>query len=128
MKNNDQWETEGKRASLVPLRLLPVAITVIFGVLLALPLVVMSMPESVRIPKVQEHDEGDPSESALFSHWSHDQFRCYECHQSIFPQSKLGFTHDDMDKGAYCATCHNGKIAWSVDDDDVECETCHVEK
>lgn len=91
---------------------------------LALPLAVVAMPESVRIPQLEEHDE----ESALFSHWEHEQFKCYACHTSIFPQTKVGFTHDDMDKGKFCAACHDGKTAWAVDDDDTECETCHVEK
>jgi c(7)-type cytochrome triheme protein len=95
---------------------------------LGLPLAVLAMPESIRIPQVNKHGKGDPTESALFSHWEHDQFQCYACHTSIFPQKKMGFTHEDMEHGKYCAACHDGKTAWKVDDDDVECETCHVEK
>lgn len=99
---------------------------VTLGSLLALPLVVMGMPESVRIPIVSEHD--DDEAPALFSHWEHDQYKCFVCHESIFPQEKLGFTHGDMDQGRYCGACHDGKTAWDIDDEDVECETCHVER
>jgi c(7)-type cytochrome triheme protein len=81
------------------------------------------MPREVRIPIVRTHGKGDPKEAALFSHWSHDQYPCYACHPSIFPQGRVGFTHDDLDAGKYCAVCHNGKKAFSVDD--AECETCH---
>lgn len=106
---------------------LALALVTTLGSLLALPLVVMGMPESVRIPVVNDHD-GDPAEAALFSHWEHEQYKCFVCHDSIFPQKKVGFTHDDMDAGRYCGACHDGKTAWSIDDDDVECETCHVER
>lgn len=78
----------------------------------------------VRIPIVRAHGKGDPQAAASFSHWSHDEFPCYSCHPSIFPQQRLGFTHDELDAGRFCATCHDGKRSWSVDDAP-ECETCH---
>lgn len=83
----------------------------------------LGMPPTVRIPIVRAHGKGDPPQAALFSHWSHDQFACYACHPSLFPQQRLGFTHDDMDAGKFCAACHDGKSAWSFDDAD--CKTCH---
>lgn len=85
----------------------------------------VAMPASVRIPKVAVHAEDDPQAAALFSHWAHDDFKCYACHPSVFPQRRLGFTHAELDAGRYCATCHDGKRAWSYDE--AECETCHVE-
>lgn len=81
---------------------------------------------TVRIPIVRAHGKGDPKQAALFSHWSHDEYPCYACHPSIFPQQRAGFTHDELDDGRFCATCHDGKTAWSVDDAP-ECETCHRE-
>lgn len=84
----------------------------------------VAMPASVRIPKVAPHGEDDPPDAALFSHWAHDRFQCYSCHPSVFPQRRLGFTHQDLDEGRYCATCHDGKRAWAFDE--AECETCHV--
>jgi len=88
------------------------------------PMAVFAIPESVRIPVVEDHD-GEPEHPALFDHWTHDQYRCYACHPGIFPQRKLGFTHDDMDKGLYCGACHDGINAFHPDDDEVECEHCH---
>lgn len=85
-----------------------------------------AVPNEVRIPIVREHGRTDPPQAGLFSHWTHNEFSCYECHPNIFPQYRLGFTHDDLDAGRFCATCHNGKVAWHVDDAD-ECEVCHVE-
>lgn len=99
---------------------------VLAGVLLG-PVRGIGMPESIRIPKVEEHGKGDPPDSALFSHWAHNQFECYDCHPGIFPQGRAGFTHDDMDEGRFCGACHNDEIAWSPDDADVECEFCHRE-
>lgn len=81
------------------------------------------MPRTVRIPIVRPHGKGDPKEAALFSHWSHDQYACYSCHPSIFAQARYGFTHEDLDAGKFCAVCHNGKTAWSIDD--AECDVCH---
>ena len=82
-------------------------------------------PDTIRIPPVIEHGKGDPPDPALFSHWKHGRFYCYTCHPSVFPQRRLGFTHEDMDEGRFCGTCHDGKRAFSPDDDDVECESCH---
>ncbi len=92
---------------------------------MGLPLWVLGMPESLRIPMVEPRE--DEEAPALFSHGVHDAYRCYECHTGIFPQARVGFTHEEMDEGRYCGACHDGRTAWSPDDDDVECETCHVE-
>ena len=85
-----------------------------------------AMPDRVRIPIVKAHDASDPPDPGVFSHWLHGEFRCYACHPAVFPQQRRGFTHADMKRGAYCGACHNGRVAWLVDDDRIECETCHV--
>jgi c(7)-type cytochrome triheme protein len=105
------------------LRYVALGLGLFLGLTLALPLVALGMPDTVRIPMLEAHDEG----AALFSHWEHGQYRCYSCHTEIFPQSKVGFTHTEMKKGEYCGACHDGKTAWKVDSDDVACETCHVD-
>lgn len=92
--------------------------------LLAAPVAVMALPESVPIPPAVDHD-GDPEYPAVFDHWTHDQYRCYACHPAVFPQSRMGFTHDQMDEGLFCGTCHDGKAAFHPQDDDVECDLCH---
>ena len=96
---------------------------------IAVPVSVISMPESVRIPIVKEHGTGDPPDAALFSHWTHQQYHCYECHPSIFPKRKLGFTHADMNQGKFCGACHDGNRSWHHENDaSISCETCHVER
>ena len=105
-----------------------VAVVAIVGFILVPPSA-MTMPESVRIPIVEPHGTGEPPDAALFSHWTHSQYQCYECHPSIFPQRKLGFTHADMRQGKFCAACHDGNLAWHFEDDSsISCETCHVER
>ena len=84
-------------------------------------------PDTVRIPIKVAHGKGDPPDAALFSHWEHGRYYCYTCHPSLFPQRRVGFTHDDIDAGRFCGACHDGKHAFGVDDDDVECESCHRE-
>lgn len=103
---------------------------IVMAAALLIPAVVVAvgMPQDVRIPIVKPHDKSEPPDAALFSHWSHNQFQCSSCHPSVFPQARKGFTHLELKEGKYCAACHNGKRAFSVDDADVECETCHVEK
>jgi c(7)-type cytochrome triheme protein len=98
-------------------------IAVVVSALALFPLVLIAMPDWVRIPPLAKRGPGDPPDAALFSHWSHNDHHCYACHPSLFPQAKRGFTHADMDKGRYCGACHDGKHAFSVDD--AECEDCH---
>ena len=100
-----------------------IAVGVGSSILLVATLASGWMPVTVRIPIVRPHGKGDPKMAALFSHWSHDQYSCYVCHPTIFPQALLGFTHDELDDGRYCASCHNAKVAPSVDD--MECKSCH---
>ena len=84
----------------------------------------LSVPDSVRIPVVETREA---PKAALFSHWSHNQYSCYGCHPSLFPTKKKAFTHADIASGKYCGACHNGKRAWRIDDDDIECDFCHVD-
>lgn len=94
--------------------------------LLSVPVVALGVPDRVRIPIVRDHGAGDPPDAALFSHWDHDTFTCVSCHPSTFPQRKVGFTHDDMNQGRFCGSCHDGRTAFGPKDKGVECETCHV--
>ena len=89
-----------------------------------LPLAVVAVPDTVRIPKVRPHPEGTPQPAALFSHWAHQSQRCFACHPSVFPQALQGFTHADMKPGQFCARCHGGAEALSVYS--YRCEQCHV--
>ncbi|NUN16659.1 MAG: hypothetical protein HUU55_23780 [Myxococcales bacterium] len=84
-----------------------------------------AVPMDIRIPRPDSADEDHPKEDALFSHTSHSSFKCYSCHPSIFPTAKVTFTHDDMDEGQYCGSCHNDRTAFSPDAPGVSCTTCH---
>lgn len=87
---------------------------------------VIGGPDEVRIPMLEEREDDDPPDSALFSHWTHNQYYCYACHPSVVPQRKKGFTHAEMDRGGKCGACHNGVETWLIDDAPDGCESCHV--
>lgn len=104
----------------------PLRYVLLLGVLVGGPALALGMPDTVRIPIVRPHGPGDPQDAALFSHWEHDTYMCVSCHPSTFPQRRVGFTHDDMNAGRFCGSCHDGRVAFGPKDKGVECETCHV--
>lgn len=65
---------------------------------------------------------------AVFPHWFHRiRFRCKVCHADLGFKFKAGGNEIDMVKiidGQYCGACHNGSIAWSVEN----CDLCHSGK
>jgi c(7)-type cytochrome triheme protein len=73
---------------------------------------------------------GDSPGKVTFNHESHvdaDRPSCTSCHPKVFSILKAGaaadgkpLTHDNMNKGAACGTCH-GKTAFGFDD----CTMCH---
>lgn len=65
---------------------------------------------------------------AVFPHWFHRiRFRCKVCHGDLGFQFKAGGNDITMLKifdGQFCGACHNGQIAWSVEN----CTLCHSGK
>lgn len=61
----------------------------------------------------------------IFPHWFHRiRYRCKTCHSDLGFQLKAGANDINMFKiinGDFCGACHNGKIAWSVEN----CDLCH---
>ena len=61
----------------------------------------------------------------VFPHWFHRiRFRCKVCHADLGFQFKAGGNKITMAKiidGKFCGACHNGEIAWSVEN----CAMCH---
>ena len=61
----------------------------------------------------------------IFPHWFHRiRYRCKTCHSDIGFKFKAGSSEINMLKiinGEYCGACHNGQIAWSVEN----CDLCH---
>ena len=64
----------------------------------------------------------------VFPHWFHRvRFRCKVCHADLGFQFKAGGNQINMLKiidGQFCGACHNGEIAWSVEN----CNLCHSAK
>lgn len=65
---------------------------------------------------------------AIFPHWFHRvRFRCKVCHADLGFKFKAGGNEINMVKiidGQYCGACHNGEIAWSIEN----CSLCHSGK
>lgn len=65
---------------------------------------------------------------AIFPHWFHRiRFRCKVCHGDLGFQFKAGGNDITMLKifdGQFCGACHNGQVAWSVEN----CTLCHSGK
>ncbi|WP_455216686.1 c(7)-type cytochrome triheme domain-containing protein [Kaarinaea lacus] len=62
----------------------------------------------------------------IFPHWFHRlRYACKSCHSDIGFPFKAGGSQVNMLKiinGEYCGACHNGQIAWSVEN----CDLCHT--
>ena len=65
---------------------------------------------------------------AVFPHWFHRiRFRCKVCHADLGFKFQAGGNDINMVKiidGQFCGGCHNGDIAWSVEN----CNLCHSAK
>jgi c(7)-type cytochrome triheme protein len=72
--------------------------------------------------------EANDMRPVIFPHWFHRmRFRCKVCHGELGFEMRAGSNPMDMGKiidGQYCGMCHNGQVAWSVD----ECHLCHSGK
>ena len=64
----------------------------------------------------------------VFPHWFHRiRFRCKVCHADLGFKFEAGGNDIDMLKiieGEYCGACHDGDLAWSVEN----CDLCHSGK
>lgn len=64
----------------------------------------------------------------IFPHWFHRiRFQCSVCHVELGIEMRAGANDMSMQRitnGEYCGACHNGEMAWSVDN----CDLCHSGK
>ena len=64
----------------------------------------------------------------VFPHWFHRvRFSCKACHADLGIKFKAGGNEINMVKiidGQFCGACHNGAVAWSVEN----CDLCHSAK
>ena len=67
----------------------------------------------------------------VFIHWSHRaRYTCRVCHQELgfsMRSGDTGITRAQYTAGKYCGACHNGKIAFTVQDGNPsQCGKCHL--
>ncbi len=101
--------------------------SLLLGVLLAVGLSGMSQPVKAEYGDVVINNFSDAAgmRPAVFPHWFHRiRFRCKVCHADLGFKFKAGGNRITMAKiidGKYCGACHNGEVAWSVEN----CAMCH---
>jgi len=77
---------------------------------------------------LNNYSSGAGIRPVIFPHWFHRiRFSCKTCHSDLGFQMKAGGNKINMLKivnGEYCGVCHNGQMAWSVEN----CDLCHSAK
>jgi c(7)-type cytochrome triheme protein len=75
---------------------------------------------------LNRYAEQEGMRPVIFPHWFHRiRFRCKVCHHELGFEMRAGandVTMDDIIAGRYCGMCHNGDVAWSVEN----CDLCHT--
>ncbi len=102
-------------------------IAVLGGVLAALAF--LAQPQTARAEYadviINNYADAAGMRPVVFPHWFHRiRFRCKVCHADLGFKFKAGGNKITMAKiidGQYCGACHNGEIAWSVEN----CDMCH---
>jgi len=105
--------------------------TLLFGVALALVAQALT-PKDARAEYgdvvINNYSDAAGMRPAVFPHWFHRvRFRCKVCHTDLGFKFKAGGNEISMLKiidGQFCGACHNGQIAWSVEN----CDLCHSGK
>lgn len=74
---------------------------------------------------INNHSDEAGVRPVVFPHWFHRvRFRCKVCHTDLGFKFQAGGNDINMVKiidGQYCGACHNGSVAWSVEN----CDLCH---
>ena len=101
--------------------------TVAAGVLMGLAMLLTPPSTNAEYADVVINNYADAAgmRPAVFPHWFHRiRFRCKVCHADLGFKFKAGGNKITMAKiidGRFCGACHNGEIAWSVEN----CAMCH---
>ena len=77
----------------------------------------------IRFPREAKKNATPP---AVFPHWFHRiRFKCTACHPAIFRMERGSnpISMDEILSGKWCATCHDGGIAWVPAFN--TCDRCH---
>jgi c(7)-type cytochrome triheme protein len=74
---------------------------------------------------INEFSDDAGMRPVVFPHWFHRiRFRCKVCHGDLGFKFEAGGNEINMLKiidGEYCGACHNGDVAWSIEN----CDLCH---
>ena len=74
---------------------------------------------------INNYSDAADMRPVVFPHWFHRvRFRCKVCHADLGFKFQAGGNEINMLKiidGEYCGACHDGDIAWSVEN----CDLCH---
>jgi len=77
---------------------------------------------------INNYSDAASMRPVIFPHWFHRiRFRCKVCHADLGFKFRAGGNDINMLKifdGEYCGACHNGQIAWGVEN----CVLCHSGK
>ncbi len=77
---------------------------------------------------INNHSDAAGVRPVVFPHWFHRvRFRCKVCHSDLGFKFQAGGNDINMVKiidGQFCGACHNGNVAWSVEN----CDLCHSGK
>ncbi|MEW8208565.1 MAG: c(7)-type cytochrome triheme domain-containing protein [Candidatus Thiodiazotropha taylori] len=77
---------------------------------------------------LNRYAEKEGMRPVIFPHWFHRiRFRCKVCHNELGFEMRVGandVTMTDIIDGRFCGMCHNGEVAWSVEN----CDLCHSGK
>jgi c(7)-type cytochrome triheme protein len=118
----DKLIPSGPRARLAGLALAAAACA---GLLLAVPGPAHAEYGDVVI---NNHSDAAGVRPVVFPHWFHRvRFRCKVCHSDLGFKFQAGGNDINMVKiidGQFCGACHNGSVAWSVEN----CDLCHSGK
>ena len=101
--------------------------SLVVGVLVYIGALAMPQPAHAEYADVVINNYADAAgmRPAVFPHWFHRiRFRCKVCHADLGFKFKAGGNKITMAKiieGKFCGACHNGEVAWSVEN----CAMCH---
>ena len=103
-------------------------LTIVFAVFAALLIHVPDARAEYGDVVINNYSDGAGMRPVVFPHWFHRiRFRCKVCHADLGFKFQAGGNEINMVKiidGQYCGACHNGDIAWSVEN----CNLCHSAK
>lgn len=90
-------------------------------------LVALSLPATAEYADVVLNRYSDAAgvRPVIYPHWFHRiRFRCKVCHHELGFEMRAGANDvrmQDLARGKFCGMCHNGEIAWGLEN----CNLCH---